>query len=204
MKKIVITLALAVLILGACVSKHIEAKAEPETRPECSIAVYAVFDEDLDTLGAHLSGSDEAYSSILKSRLISLADTAGVNAFLNEQKPLLDSLRLKSAWIVSRDTSAMNLMLYRDLPVLVDTLYKADLAQMPGFYDDLLVSFKFHNVHDWQTVTTELRSHHLLFSLNGEIVDATLVNYPIEDGQCSFVLPPDMAEQFFGEIIPQD
>lgn len=197
MKNLIFTL-IAATVVSACVANKDSEDADMPDGKVWRVDVYAMNAEDRLALGKELCDSGNCLAEALKTQNKTLiADTSAVNRVLDTNTDVLDSLGLKTAWVEYDDSLKRSLVVYRDSPLLTDTISVVSVCDNLECDDNVTVSFRFADPAEWEIVTRGLVGRRIAVAVNGKVVNTPVVNAPITEGGCTLVLPVRRARRYF-------
>lgn len=191
--------AVAVAALATCgTTPRVTDNAEQLPRVEWTVSVNEPITREHALFSNAEIGGNENMRSILYDGLgvCSSADTTAIGSILRAREDDFSEYDLTYGWIELEDSADCDLVIYSRKPLLSENVEVEDICYLPDNGANVLVLFKFDDAMAWQHITSSYIGKRLAIVINGEIVNAPVVNVCIESGNCSVVLPRRIADRF--------
>lgn len=185
--------------LAACGSKSQGADVEPEVpRVEWNVSVNEPITREHALLQGPNMKDNEYLQSVLHTGMgvCDVSDTVRVGGLMRERAADLTEFDLTYGWLELEDSADCDLVIYNRKPLIDEDVVVEDICSMPEDDMNVLVLFKFADALKWKHITEAYTGKRLAIVVNGEIVNAPIVNSRIDSGSCSVVLPMRVAGRF--------
>ncbi|MDE6497926.1 MAG: hypothetical protein K2L21_04620 [Muribaculaceae bacterium] len=187
------------MILATCgTSPRAADSVDQLPRVEWSVSVNEPITRDHQLFGNAAIGSNENLRSILYSGMgvCNAADTTSVGSILRARDVEFSEYDLTYGWLELEDSTDCDLVIYSRKPLLSENVEVDEICYLPDDDMNVLVLFKFDDAMAWQHITSSYIGKRLAIVVNGEVVNAPVVNASIESGNCSVLLPRRIAYRF--------
>ncbi|MDE6286129.1 MAG: hypothetical protein K2L99_03950 [Muribaculaceae bacterium] len=179
-------------------SARVEDSGERQSPVEWSVSVNEPITREHALFGSSDMKQNEKLRSILYSGMgvCNASDTTKVGAMLRERNDDFSDYDLTYGWLELEDSADCDLVIYSRKPLLTENVEVEDVCALSEDDDNVLVIFKFDDAIAWQNITSAYIGKRLAIVVNGEVVNAPVVNACIESGNCSVLLPRRIADRF--------
>lgn len=130
-----------------------------------------------------------------------IADTAGVNAALKQMKHCGN---ITIGWTISSPDSSIWLVAYENEPVLSETISVAEVNPIPVHDGYFQVAFRFSDTERWAAITRENIGRQLALLVNGQLMNAPMVNAEITSGGCAASIPGEKLHDYLPDFDLSD